>query len=219
MRDAVHQWTRRAARIAAAVIGGILVLVGVSLLVPDDAERCLRWRIRPIERTHVSVEQLRTLRATTPVYREPRLLSAGLLPSGLVGLALPDRIFVSSRLGTEPGHSDREEIVWHEIVHVEQMRQEGVARFAFVYVTDWLRGHWNGCGHFAAYEAIRYEHEAELYSGAMSVAEWTRAAPANTGNDAVGETKRPRSPITDLARNRNADVASIVDALLGAGFD
>jgi len=174
---------------------------------------------------------LRALRSGTPVHEAPGFLSAGLFPPGFGGLALPDRIVLSSRL--ENLHpADREHLIWHELIHVEQMRQEGTLKFAVVYATDWVRGRWNGCGSFPAYEAIRYERQADLYADAMGVVEWARRFPttpraarhhpssqpdrtAVAGKDAAnGYVDR----IMRLGIDDTTELARIVDELLAAGF-
>jgi hypothetical protein len=221
----VGTWKRTALRIGAFLVAGAVSAVGVTLLVPEDAERCLAWRERPIEETRMTLSALRTLRAGTPVHEAPGFLSAGLfLPPGFGGVALPDRIIVSSRLRAERRLSDREYIVWHEIVHVEQMHQEGVPRFAFVYAADWIRGRWSGCGSFSSYEAIRYEREAARYAVAMGVAEWARLTTPGTRQarqkpkDDGHTHERSIARVMDIAIDEGVELARIVDELLEMGF-
>lgn len=217
------RWRRTTRRLAAFLILVALTVTGTTLLLPGDSERCLVWQERPLANTHMTPAMLRAVRAGTPIHEAPGLLSAGLFPPGFGGLALPDRIVLSSRLGDEIHHADREHLIWHEIVHVEQMRQEGVARFALVYTTDWIRGRWSGCGAFSSYEAIRYEREADLYAVAMDVAEWARTTnhprrTAQTRKHADTETSS-NTPILDAALDANVGLARIVEALLDAGFE
>lgn len=220
----VKTWKRTVLRFGALLVAGAVSGVGVTLLVPEDAERCRAWRERPIEETRMTPGTLRTLRNETPVHEAPGLLSAGLFPPGFGGFALPDRIILSSRLGDELRHTDREHLIWHEMVHIEQMRQEGAPRFAFVYATDWLRGRWSGCGSFAAYEAIRYEREADLYAVAMGVAEWARIRTPNPRQvrqrpkDGGHTHERSITRVMDIAIDEDVELARIVDELLEMGF-
>ena len=222
MRNTVRRWRRWVFRVGAGFIAGTLVVLGSALLTPENATDCQGWRDRRSEHTSMTPTTLRTLRAGTPVHETPDFLSASLFPEGFGGFALPSRVILSSHLGDEIHIADREHLIWHELVHVEQMRQEGTLRFALVYVTDWVRGRWSGCGSFAAYEAIRYEREAELYALAMGVAEWVHTTPQ-------GQRYAPHSAHTAADTGSTAGVATasyyqtvelsvLVGELLEAGF-
>lgn len=53
----------------------------------------------------------------------------------------------------------------HELVHVQQWRELGVARFLRRYLVDYLHGRRVGMSHGAAYRAIGLEAEARARSG------------------------------------------------------
>lgn len=74
-------------------------------------------------------------------------------------IALGDHIYVREALFD----LDQRLPLWlvaHEVTHVVQYRRDGVTRFFFRYVRDYLRGRWQGLGDMAAYRAIPYEEEA-----------------------------------------------------------
>lgn len=50
----------------------------------------------------------------------------------------------------------------HELVHVRQWGELGVARFLWRYLSAYLGGRWRGLGHRAAYLAIPLEVEARV---------------------------------------------------------
>jgi hypothetical protein len=53
-------------------------------------------------------------------------------------------------------------ILVHELVHVRQWGELGVARFLWRYLSAYLGGRWRGLGHRAAYLAIPLEVEARV---------------------------------------------------------
>ena len=53
-----------------------------------------------------------------------------------------------------------EEILRHEMVHVRQAGELGLARFLWRYVAEYLRNRRRGMAHHAAYRAISFEVEA-----------------------------------------------------------
>ena len=53
-----------------------------------------------------------------------------------------------------------EEIVRHEGVHLRQIQEEGVLRFYFQYLKEYLLNRKRGLNHHAAYRNISYEKEA-----------------------------------------------------------
>jgi hypothetical protein len=175
-RSAVRGSVRFALRLGGvAGVLGAFILVG-TLLLPSDGKRCLRWQERPLVYTDTTPARLRVLRAQTPIHEAPGLVSMGLFPGNFGGIALPDRVVISARLGGAATPGDKEHLVWHEIVHVEQMRQDGVRKFLLRYTTDWVRGRLEGCPLFTAYEAIRYEREADLYALGMELVEWAQGS-------------------------------------------
>ncbi len=64
------------------------------------------------------------------------------------------------------GQEDNVELIAHELVHVEQWREYGPARFLARYLAAYVRGRRAGLAHWAAYRAIPFEQEARLRSGA-----------------------------------------------------
>jgi hypothetical protein len=63
------------------------------------------------------------------------------------------------------GHEDDRPLLGHELVHVRQWRELGVARFLAQYLTAYARGRARGLGHWDAYLAIPLEREARELSG------------------------------------------------------
>jgi hypothetical protein len=53
-----------------------------------------------------------------------------------------------------------EEILRHEMVHVRQAGELGLARFLWRYVAEYLRNRWRGMSHDEAYRSISFEVEA-----------------------------------------------------------
>ena len=214
---------RHAARIAKFTAGASLTILAVALLLPADDERCLSWKERWIAYTDTTPARLHSLRAQTPVHEAPGLASLGLLPGDFGGVALPDRIIISLRRNSGMTHTDKEHLIWHEIVHVEQMRQDGLGAFLLRYVTDWMRGRWHGCGMLDAYEAIRYEREADLYASGMELVDWMRRSGStstlpstNTGHSGsirTGASGNPRAGYSDAL-----PMSVIAEHLVAAGF-
>ena len=210
-------------RFAAVATGAVALLLSGVLLLPSDDARCLPWKERPLSYTDATPAHLRALRSQTPVHEAPGLVSMGLFPGNFGGIALPDRVVISTRLGNDMTHAVKEHLIWHEIIHVEQMRQDGLGTFLLLYAGDWVRGRWHGCGPFAAYEAIRYEREADLYAFAMELVDWTHRSgstpvlldPGTTGSGSVrvgaSRNLRPESIETIPLR-------VIAEHLVGAGF-
>ncbi len=52
------------------------------------------------------------------------------------------------------------ELLFHELVHVQQWARLGVARFGIRYVSEYLLGRLRGQSHTEAYRAISFEREA-----------------------------------------------------------
>lgn len=210
-------------RFAAVATGTVALLLVGALLLPSDDARCLPWKERPITYMDMTPSHLRALRAQTPVHEAPGLVSMGLFPGNFGGIALPDRVIISTRLGNHMTNAVKEHLIWHEIVHVEQMRRDGLGTFILLYAGDWVRGRLHGCGPFAAYEAIRYEREADLYAYAMELVDWTHRTgltPAlldsdttGSGSVRVGASRNPRPESIDTIPLR-----VIAEHLVGAGF-
>jgi hypothetical protein len=64
------------------------------------------------------------------------------------------------------GHETNAGLVAHELVHVQQWREWGAARFLARYLGDYLRLRVAGEPHWRAYAAISFEQEARARSGA-----------------------------------------------------
>lgn len=56
---------------------------------------------------------------------------------------------------------DDEHLLRHELEHVRQYRERGLAGFLYRYLADYLRWRARGYGHWAAYRRIPFEVEAE----------------------------------------------------------
>ncbi|HKX76231.1 MAG TPA: hypothetical protein VJR05_12675 [Acidimicrobiia bacterium] len=56
-------------------------------------------------------------------------------------------------------------LIVHELVHLRQWRQLGIARFLWRYLGDYWRGRRTGLSHREAYLAISLEEEARQVSG------------------------------------------------------
>ena len=81
------------------------------------------------------------------------------LTPGVAAITLGHWILVRRGFETHAG------LLAHELVHVEQWRVLGPARFLVRYLRDYLHGRARGLGHWAAYSAIALEVEARRRSG------------------------------------------------------
>jgi hypothetical protein len=90
--------------------------------------------------------------------KRARILTVPWLPAGTAGMTLGPLILVRR------GHLDRG-LLAHELVHVTQWRELGVARFLFEYLGFYLRGRWRRLGHWDSYRQIPLEVAARLRSG------------------------------------------------------
>jgi Domain of unknown function (DUF4157) len=63
------------------------------------------------------------------------------------------------------GHEDDVALLGHELVHVQQWREQGPVRFLGRYFGEYLRLRASGMRHWAAYAAISFEAEARERSG------------------------------------------------------
>jgi Domain of unknown function (DUF4157) len=88
-----------------------------------------------------------------------RLVTVPVLTPGVAGMTLGRWILVRR------GHEHDRGLIAHELVHVRQWRELGVARFLVRYLGAYARGRWRGLGHQAAYEAIPLEAEARAVVG------------------------------------------------------
>ncbi len=64
------------------------------------------------------------------------------------------------------GHELDVGLIAHELVHVEQWREQHALPFLFRYLGQYLRYRARGMRHWAAYSAISFEQEARARSGA-----------------------------------------------------
>jgi hypothetical protein len=58
-------------------------------------------------------------------------------------------------------------LVIHELVHVDQWREEGYVRFALSYLTQYLKERMRGRANDEAYRAISYEVDARRHTDDM----------------------------------------------------
>jgi hypothetical protein len=83
-----------------------------------------------------------------------RLYTVPLLSPGAHGMTVGRRILLLK------GHTDRELLIAHELVHARQYAEQGRVRFLARYLRDYLRNLWRLRRHRAAYLAIPAEEEA-----------------------------------------------------------
>ena len=88
-----------------------------------------------------------------------RLVGVPVLTPGVAAMTLGRWILVRR------GHEDDRDLIAHELVHVQQWRELGAARFLMRYLGAYARGRRRGLGHRAAYEAIPLEAEARTAAG------------------------------------------------------
>lgn len=75
------------------------------------------------------------------------------LPEGVDAITIKDHILFRS-------DKPSENLIRHEMTHVEQYRKEGAVRFLTIYAIDYVFGRLRGLSHKEAYRAVRYEKEA-----------------------------------------------------------
>lgn len=80
------------------------------------------------------------------------------MPPGAAAITLGRLISVRAR------HSTDRRLLRHELVHVRQWREHGVAGFLVRYLASYLRWRLRGYGHDGAYRRIPLEVEAEWLS-------------------------------------------------------
>lgn len=114
----------------------------------------LRMRLIPVAPEAVAVR---------PV---PRLLMR-LWPGWVSAMALPWGIYVRPDMLTEdPDALAR--LIAHELVHMRQWKTLGPVGFPRRYLTDYLRGRFNGLDHRSAYAAIPLEEEARAITAELA---------------------------------------------------
>jgi hypothetical protein len=90
--------------------------------------------------------------------RRARIIPVPWLPAGTAAMTL-GRWILLRRGAFEKG------LLAHELVHVMQWRELGVARFLFAYLRAYFRGRLRGLSHWHAYREIPLEIEARELSG------------------------------------------------------
>ena len=83
------------------------------------------------------------------------LLVGGPVPPGAAAITIGSVISIRKRC------ADDAHLLRHELVHVRQWRELGVARFLAMYLSSYLRWRLRGYGHHDAYRRIPLEIEAE----------------------------------------------------------
>ena len=86
--------------------------------------------------------------------RRARVRVVPVLPPGASGMTIGRRVLLRK------GHERRHALIAHELVHVEQWRDQGRVRFLTRYLADYLRSRGAGARHRVAYLAIPAEQEA-----------------------------------------------------------
>jgi hypothetical protein len=81
-------------------------------------------------------------------------------------IALPYVVYMRASVYTRP-RAQLTGLVIHELVHVDQWREEGYVRFALSYLTQYLKERMRGRAHDEAYRAISYEVDARRHTDDM----------------------------------------------------
>ena len=79
-----------------------------------------------------------------------------LLPRNVVAITLGRRIWIAPELSPE----QRDVVLRHEMVHVQQMARLGTVVFLARYLGEYVANRFRRMGHDAAYRAISFEREA-----------------------------------------------------------
>ena len=87
-----------------------------------------------------------------------RLIVVPVLTPGIVAMTVGRFVFLRR------GHETDAGLLAHELVHVQQWRELGAARFLVRYLGAYVRGRARGLGHWDAYRAIPFEAEARIRS-------------------------------------------------------
>lgn len=114
----------------------------------------------PIGRALTAEAQVRYAHVDAVDTARARVVVVPVLMPGIVAITLGRYVLV--RRGWERSVA----LIGHELVHVEQWRRLGTVRFALEYLGAYLRSRRAGLGHRDAYQAIPFEQEARLRSGA-----------------------------------------------------
>lgn len=114
---------------------------------PEILTRCATALAEPIERHGARI------RFGFPFWLRP------LVGRRILAITLGRRIFVAHSL-VAMSEERIAAILRHELVHVQQAADLGLARFLFLYLSEYFRHRRSGLPHEAAYRAIRFEREA-----------------------------------------------------------
>src|SRR4051794_38583454 len=88
-----------------------------------------------------------------------RIVVVPLLTPGVLAMTLGRYVLVRR------GHETNIELIAHELVHVQQWREQGRYGFLRAYLGDYVRGRRSGLGHWDAYRAIDAERDARERTG------------------------------------------------------
>ena len=105
--------------------------------------------------------------------RRARVQKVPVLSPGMHGMTLGRLILVLR----DDDRSGRRALLAHELVHVEQYAELGMARFLRRYVGEYLANLWRLRNHRRAYEAISLEAEARA-----AAARWRSELPEVVGD-------------------------------------
>jgi hypothetical protein len=94
-----------------------------------------------------------------PDLERARVVIVPWLTPGVVAMTLDCWVLVRR------GHEDDVALLGHELVHVQQWREQGPVRFLVRYFGEYLRLRAQGMRHWPAYAAISFEAEARERSG------------------------------------------------------
>jgi len=81
------------------------------------------------------------------------------MAGNILAITLGRRIYLSRDL-MDRGREKVEATLKHELEHVRQVRENGLIRFLFIYLRDYIRLRRQGLDSSAAYAAIPFEVEA-----------------------------------------------------------
>jgi hypothetical protein len=119
--------------------------------------------------------------------------TGGPTPRGAAAITL-GRLIIVDRISAAA--TDRwQQLIDHELHHVQQWRRLGVVRFVLQYVSSYARWRIRGYGHWAAYRRIPLEIEARWATRATPRSQ-PRSEPAPVGYSAHASASFPRSPRT-----------------------
>jgi len=121
-----------------------------------------------IERAGVSLDSVRdalpSVESDTVFVRQAGLIMRRTWATGVLAVTTPWGVFAHPRVmwWWESGSNDTDlaELVIHELVHVEQLNNVGLAKHAIKYLSDYLRARRTGMSHQQAYLGLDAEVEA-----------------------------------------------------------